>query len=271
MIVRSSLHNHSTLCDGISTPEEMAEAALAAGFTDLGFSSHSYAPFDPEYSVKSEAGYIAAIRSLQAQYAGRLRIWCGMEQDHFAPVTDRTAFDYIIGAVHYVDGPDTGVRYTFDGSVAEVLQAVEAFRGDAMAMVREYYRLLAETVSAYRPEIVAHFDVITKNNRRAGLFNETSAEYRKAALDALEACAAAGAIFEVNTGGMRKNHRLTPYPDVFLLERIRELGAPVMLSADCHDARFLTYRLAETAELLRALGFRSVKTWIDGRFEDMEL
>ena len=56
MKVISTLHNHSTLCDGKSTPEEMVEAAIALGFTDFGMSCHGYTPFDLPYSVKSEEG-----------------------------------------------------------------------------------------------------------------------------------------------------------------------------------------------------------------------
>ena len=53
MRLTSSTHNHTNLCDGRNTPDEMARAALEAGFTDFGFSGHSYAPFDLDYSVKS--------------------------------------------------------------------------------------------------------------------------------------------------------------------------------------------------------------------------
>ena len=102
MRLTSSTHNHTNLCDGRNTPDEMARAALEAGFTDFGFSGHSYAPFDLDYSVKSEQHYVQELRALQKAYAGRLRIAVGMEADWFAPVNDRAALDYIIGSVHYL-------------------------------------------------------------------------------------------------------------------------------------------------------------------------
>ena len=89
MRLTSSTHNHTNLCDGRNTPDEMARAALEAGFTDFGFSGHSYAPFDLDYSVKSEQHYVQELRALQKAYAGRLRIAVGMEADWFAPVNDR--------------------------------------------------------------------------------------------------------------------------------------------------------------------------------------
>ena len=133
MRLTSSTHNHTNLCDGRNTPDEMARAALEAGFTDFGFSGHSYAPFDLDYSVKSEQHYVQELRALQKAYAGRLRIAVGMEADWFAPVNDRAALDYIIGSVHYLRDEATGRYYAVDGA-PEALDACVAqmFGGDAL-------------------------------------------------------------------------------------------------------------------------------------------
>lgn len=37
----SNAHTHSTWCDGKDTLEDMAQAAIDLGFTDLGFTCHS--------------------------------------------------------------------------------------------------------------------------------------------------------------------------------------------------------------------------------------
>ena len=100
-MIRSTLHNHTTLCDGRSTPEEMVRAAVAAGLTDLGFSAHSPAPFD-EGSLRSEAEYRRTILDLRERYAGTIRIVLGMEQDYLAPVARRSDYDFLIGSVHFL-------------------------------------------------------------------------------------------------------------------------------------------------------------------------
>ena len=41
---KSSVHCHSTMCDGKNTLQEMASAACAQGLTTLGFTGHSYTP-----------------------------------------------------------------------------------------------------------------------------------------------------------------------------------------------------------------------------------
>ena len=42
----TNFHTHSTWCDGKDTPEAMIEAAIAKGFSVLGFSSHAMLPED---------------------------------------------------------------------------------------------------------------------------------------------------------------------------------------------------------------------------------
>ena len=42
-----------------------------------------------------------------------------------------------------------------------------------------------------------------------------------------------------------------------MLRRIRECGGRVILTSDCHDARFLDCAFSESAALLKACGFQS--------------
>ncbi|MFQ9680942.1 MAG: PHP domain-containing protein [Ruthenibacterium lactatiformans] len=184
MRLTSSTHNHTNLCDGRNTPDEMARAALEAGFTDFGFSGHSYAPFDLDYSVKSEQHYVQGLRALQRGIRGLSAHCRGMEADWFAPVNDRAALDYIIGSVHYLRDE---ARYgnAVDGA-PEALDACVAqmFGGDALAMARAYYALVAENVRKYRPEIIGHFDLVKKT---------TAADTRLMKRSGLPYCGAGGA------------------------------------------------------------------------------
>ena len=115
--VTASSHNHCTHCDGRATAREMAEAACKAGFSDFGFSCHS----DLFCARLDEEAYIRDIRALAREYAGRLRIALGVEQDLYKPVARREAFDYVLGSVHYVKGPRTGRLYAVDAVIIYVL------------------------------------------------------------------------------------------------------------------------------------------------------
>ena len=69
---KSSVHCHSTMCDGKNTLQEMASAACAQGLTTLGFSGHSYTQRDREYcmSPSRTAQYKATIAKLKAELVG---------------------------------------------------------------------------------------------------------------------------------------------------------------------------------------------------------
>lgn len=271
MILTSSTHNHCTLCDGRNTPREMAEAAIAAGFTDLGFSSHSRAPFDPEYSIRDEAEYIRTLRALQREYAGRLRIAVGMEQDLYAPVQNRAALDYIIGSVHYLRDA-SGTYYAVDGDAKTLEECIQKmFGGDAAAMARAYYALVAENARRWRPEVIGHFDLIKKNDRANRLFREDDPAYRAAALEALEACADTGAVFELNTGGIFRGGGSEPYPARFLLRALCAHGARVTVNGDAHCTEALTFWFDEALALLRDVGFARIAVWENGAFVDRPL
>ena len=70
---KSSVHCHSTMCDGKNTLQEMASAACAQGLTTLGFTGHSYTQRDREYcmSPSRTAQYKATIAKLKTEYKGK--------------------------------------------------------------------------------------------------------------------------------------------------------------------------------------------------------
>lgn len=263
-MIRSTLHNHTTLCDGRSSPEEMAQAAVAAGFSDLGFSGHSPAPFDAG-SLRDEAAYRETILKLREKYAGTLRVHVGMEQDYLAPVQRRSDWDYRIGSVHFLERD--GEHHAVDWDETRFGALLAAFGGPDHA-VRAYYASVTDMVRTQRPDIVGHFDLIGKFNADERFFREDES-YRRIALEALDAVIESGCVPEVNASGFRWRGR--PYPDGFLLRRLRERNCPITLQADCHDARELLRFIPEAAALLRQHGFRSALQWIDGVWEEVGL
>ena len=264
--MKSNYHTHTVYCDGKDTPAEMAGAAFALGFSALGFSGHEWAPACRDYAMtrEKEALYRQEIRALREQYAGRMEVWCGIERDYLCE--PEGAFDYVIGSVHHVvkDGEEFGVDHT-----PEILRngIDTVFGGDAMEMVRAYYRMEAEALRKTGGQIVGHFDLVTKFNEDGRFFDESSEEYKEAALEALhtivkywkqdhagevfgdplppvlaEVLNVTGLpIFEINTGAMARGYRTKPYPAHFLLQELDALGVPVLLSSDCHDRRNLLY------------------------------
>ena len=112
---KSSVHCHSTMCDGKNTLQEMASAACAQGLTTLGFTGHSYTQRDREYcmSPSRTAQYKATIAKLKAEYRGKVDILCGIEWDILSE-DKRTGYDYWIGSAHHLYGKNTGKYYEID-------------------------------------------------------------------------------------------------------------------------------------------------------------
>lgn len=256
--VLSSPHNHTRYVDGKNTAPEMARAAHEKGFVSFGFSEHGRQPFDTEYclSAENEAAYRADIEALKGEYAGRMKIWLGIEQDSHA-IVDRAAYDYVIGAQHYLP---TGNGYIAVDSTEENLRRLinTAYGGDAYRMTADYFHRLSESVASCRPDIIAHFDLVKKMNARFGFFDEADPRYVGPALEALERAAGTGALLELNTGAIARGWRDDPYPSPLLLKRWRELGGRAIISGDCHNADFLDCAFGLCVEMLQDTGFSEV-------------
>ena len=266
---RCSVHVHTTLCDGRDTPEAMAAAALAAGVRHLGFSCHSHTPIpDDEGAVlpADMTAYRETVLRLREQYAGRMEILLGLEWDSQSDVSP-AGFDYWIGSVHYQKGPN-GRYYAADwGPEHFAACRDELFAGDPLAVTEGYFAEAAR-VAARKPTILGHFDLITKLNAGNALFDEDAPRYRAAALEALHAVDPAASLLEINTGGMARGYRDTPYPAQFLLRAWRALGGRVILTADAHSAAHLLYSYGDAARWARAAGFdRAVALTLSGPVE----
>ncbi len=270
--MKSSVHCHSTLCDGKNTLQEMASAACAQGLTTLGFTGHSYTPCDREYcmSPSRTAQYKATIATLKTEYKGKVDILCGIEWDQFSD-DKRTGYDYWIGSVHYLHGANTGKYYEIDFRPQDLRACIEDdFGGDGLAAAEAYFRSVAE-VAALGPDILGHIDLIKKLNRDGSFFDEDAPRYRAAALGALEAARAAGCLLEVNTGAVFRGYRDDFYPSGWLLEEWNRMGGRVIITADAHSTDCLTFGYEEAVRQIKAAGFDSVQVLTGAGFETQPL
>ena len=98
-----SVHTHSVLCDGKGTLAEMAAAAYAAGVRFFGASGHSHTeiPHDAGNVLPTDpAEYREQVLRLREEYAGRMEVLLGIEQDSRSaqPVPDWA--DYWLSLIH---------------------------------------------------------------------------------------------------------------------------------------------------------------------------
>lgn len=231
----SNYHTHTTFCDGIDSPEDLVLEAIRLGCPEIGFSGHSYLKADSgSMTPEGTHRYCDEIHRLQEKYDGQIRILLGLELDFFTELPIGESFNYIIGAVHYVE--KDGVLCPIDESRDMFLRAVNTvYHGDVYAFAEDYYAAAAKIWRRTDCDIIAHFDLFTKYNEGNCLFDTNHPRYVAAADAALDALLDSPAILEINTGAMARGYRHTPYPEKRILERWLDADRSVILSADCHD------------------------------------
>lgn len=269
---KSSVHCHSTMCDGKNTLQEMASAACAQGLTTLGFTGHSHTPCDREYCMTPSrtAQYKATIAKLKNEYRGKVDILCGLEWDLFSD-DKRVGYDYWIGSAHYLHGKNTGKYYEIDFRPQDLRECINNdFGGDALAAVEAYFAEV-EQVAALKPDILGHIDLIKKLNAEGDFFDEESPRYKAAALKALKAAKENGCLIEVNTGAVYRGYRRDFYPGDWLLTEWQKLGGKVIITADAHNTASLTYSYEAAAAAIKAAGFTSVEVLTGKGFETQTL
>jgi len=254
MMIKSNLHTHTKYSDGRHTVEEMIRYAIDKGFVSLGFSDHCYTWFDTSYCVSKEGEleYRKEITRMKEKYAGTLDIFLGIEQDCDAERADFD-YEYTIGSVHYVKAG--GELHPVDLGADRQRKIVEDyFHGNYTDMAKSYFEHAAEIITACRPDVVGHIDLITKYS----FFNIDDPAYRDAALEAVREIMKYCKRFELNTGAIARGLRTTPYPADFILEEIFRLGGQITVESDCHDGTKLDMWYDEGYELLKKIGFKSV-------------
>ena len=261
-----NLHTHSRFCDGADELEDIVLEAINQGFDTIGFSSHSFTPFDESYCMTDAAGYFDKIEELRADYRGRITILCGLEQDYFS-ASPSFDLDYVIGSVHYIKCKREYIP--IDESSDILIDAANRyFKGDIYSLCEEYYKLVGKVADKTNCDIIGHFDLISKFCETApDLIDFNNERIIKAEEEAIESLIPYGVPFEVNTGAIARGLRTSPYPSQRGLEKIARMGGSVILTSDCHSKEKLSFGFDEARDLIRWCGFRGECFYRDGGFQ----
>jgi histidinol-phosphatase (PHP family) len=268
--MKFNYHTHSEFCDGSSTAAEFAQTAKELDYSILGFSSHAPLPFATEWNMEKDkvAAYITTIRQLAAHYQQKPVILCGMEIDYieklWGPRHDFFAgleLDYCLGAVHYMYHPDLEPeRYVaVDMKRKELDSYIKLwYGGDSKILVQSYYNALAQCIQSGGFEILAHLDLIKKNNGDKHLFDPEAAWYRKTVLESLDALDGTDIIVEINTGGLARKKTTEVYPAVWILKELKQRGVQICINADAHRTSHLDCCREAGLEAARLAGYNEM-------------
>ncbi len=260
MTPRCNFHTHTSFCDGKHTAEQMLLSAIELGCTVLGFSGHSYIDEkqtdDWTMTQSGQKQYIEEINRLKSLYSDKIEVLLGIEQDYFSGVPEYK-FDYVIGSVHAV--VKDGVRVDVDLAPEVLLRYIDKlYGGNMLALIEDYYSLVADVADKTKCDIIGHVDLITKFNEKYPFVDTASEKYRTLALDAVDSLIAKDKIFEINTGAISRGWRKTPYPDDFILKYLAEKNANVMLNSDAHSTESILCFFDQATQYAKSCGIREL-------------
>lgn len=264
----TNYHTHTNLCDGKNTAEEIVLCAIDKGFCAIGFSGHGYTDFDLSYCVKDMDGYISYIKEIKEKYKDKIQVYLGIEEDMDCFI-NRNDFDYIIGSSHYfsIDGKYQPI----DGSAEKFEKCIEMYNGDVLCLAEDYYKRFCDYIIRRKPDIVGHFDLVTKYDEIGEPRFLNNADYIKLSEKYMEYALKSECIFEVNTGAISRGYRKSPYPQENLLHIVKKNGGKITISSDCHNADMLDCHFAETKAMLRDIGFKHIYVLYDGKWQKSDI
>lgn len=276
-MLKSTFHIHSHFDDGEGALEDYVLSALSRNFQILGFSAHAPVNFESDWNMKLACfdEYVTGTKFLKEKYKDRIEIYTGLETDYYKGCTDwrnKKGIDYTIGAVHFVQAPETGKYLAFDGNRQEFEENLETcYSGKIRDLVSSYYSLIREMLLKMPPNIVAHLDVIRKNNAVGRYFDEEEDWYCDEVFKTLEVISLSHATVEVNTGGISRGYVKEPYPSRWILEQCLALDIPIMINSDTHHPETIDCFYDEARKILREIGFRSHRVLHNGDWQDVGL
>ncbi len=240
-MILKDYHVHSFYCDGKDSPEDIVLQAIEMGISEIGILTHSFTHFDTRYCIKKEKikTFQDEINALKEKYRDRISVLCGVEQDFYSDAST-DGFDYVIGSVHYIK---CGDEYFEIDENADILEDVAKryFNGDFYSLTERYFETVAKLPEVTTPDIIGHFDVITKFCEIKEQFSQTDSRYIKSWKNAIDKLIPYGIPFELNTGAISRGRRTTPYPSDDIISYIKSKGGKLLMSSDSHNKNKLCF------------------------------
>ena len=255
-MLRRNYHTHTFRCQHASGDcLDYARVAEAVGMEVLGFSDHTPLPDDRWPEVRMAMAelddYEVAIQRAQVEIPDLL-ILQGMECEYLPEyhafyaeeLLGRRDYDYLIGAVHFIDRPDGWVG---------AFGAAQAPKG-----LRRYVDLTIATIDAGLFVCIAHPDVFGSCNP------DWNADTAQASRDICQAAVAGGIALELNAYGLRKapvqaaDGTRPGYPWLPFWEIAGEEGVSVVLSSDAHRPEDVAHGGEELGMIRDRYGLKEV-------------
>jgi len=266
----STIHTHTTYCDGKNTAEEMILAAINCNMKSIGISSHAPLPVKSIFGIDSDKTekYIDEVNQLKNKYEDKIDVLLGMEIDYFinskfnhVPKELVEKLDYFIGSIHFLGKNENNGKlpWTVDASYEEFKQGINSdFEGSNQKAISSYYYYLGEMVKEYKPTVLGHMDLVKKLNKNNILFDENDQWYKKAVKDCLDEVAKTNTVVEINTGAIAKGYASVQYPSDWILDEIKDRNISITINSDAHYKEHVNYAFHDMYRLVKEKNMPSI-------------
>lgn len=249
-------HIHSPYCPHGTKDdfEEYIINAIAAGFTEISFTEHLPLPAgfkDPSPTNDSAMDlelfekYIDDVNEMKIKYKDEIKINLGTEIDYIEGYEYEirgllnkygNQIDDSILSVHMIK---VGTGYRCIDYSAEEFGDISDSLGGVNKVYDKYYETVKKALLAnlgiYKPCRIGHLNLVRKFNKCYPYDysnNETLNEILKIIKDN-------GYELDYNVAGLRVKTCKEAYIAGELLDRVKELGIPMVLGSDSHSAKFV--------------------------------
>lgn len=253
------LHAKDSLADVVAT-------YAAQGFSWIGLTEHM-PPFTDSglYPDERQAGlkavdlqhqfgrYIETARQLQRDYAGKMKIFVGMESEFYTGVVpwiqqlqQSFQLDYLVGSVHHVH------ECCFDFSAVDYAAAVELL-GDHERLYCAYFDAQLKMIEQLQPAVVGHFDLIR-------IYDPDYAQRIQLPVVAqriernLQRISQLGLMLDFNVRALVKGAS-EPYVSAPILRRAMQMGIDVVPGDDSHGVASVGGGIDVAVDLLQQAGY----------------
>ena len=262
----ANYHTHTYRCHHASMEDERAyvEAAIEAGYTELGFADHSPMPLpagvdesecmrsvNVRMTMEETEGYIERLISLREEYKKDIKLHIGFEAEYFPEVFDEAIeflsqfpTDYIILGQHF-DSPRGEIYFGEDTRSEKSLV--------------KYVDLVCEGMKTGKFTYLAHPDLCH--------FHGELEVYEREMKRIVECAKECNIPLEINLLGLNAQRH---YPNQSFWTMAGDIGSQVVIGSDAHESRHIKperalYYAKKVIEntpgltLLDRVEFRSIK------------
>lgn len=249
-----NFHTHTFRCHhATGTDREYVEAAIQAGYTEIGFSDHTPYIFPNDHysgfrmETDKTASYVSSIKSLQEEYKDRIIIRLGFEAEYYPNIFNNLLdylskfdYDYLILGQHYTENEFEKTAF-YCGSQTKSTEILD-----------RYIKQTLDGLKTGKFSYFAHPDLIH--------FTGDKQIYKQKMREFITELKKLDIPLECNFLGFWDNRN---YPNKEFWSLVAEIGNPVIIGLDAHQPEVYLdkKRLEKMKTFLSDLGIKPIENF----------